>query len=66
LKSACARIAHSLRRFAGKRDGGEFLDWESGRITSDFDGSKITAYRVRAVSKNSVERFGHQLIDVIE
>jgi len=47
-------------------DGGGSLDWENGRITIDFDGSKITVDRVHAVSKDSVERPGHQLIDAIK
>jgi hypothetical protein len=36
----CADDSLTLRRSVGNRDGAEFIDGESGRITIDFDGSK--------------------------
>jgi len=65
-KRFCAECSLTLSWSVGKRDGGESLDWENGRITIDFDGSKITVDRVHAVSKDSVERPDHQLIDAIK
>jgi hypothetical protein len=65
-KRSFADCSLTLRRSAGNKDGAESLDWEGGGITIDFDGLKITAYRVRAVSMNSDERLDHQLIDAIE
>jgi hypothetical protein len=41
-KRFCAECSLALSWSVGKRDGGESLDWENGRITIDFDGSKIT------------------------
>ncbi len=59
----CEECSLALRRFIGGMDGVTAIDVENGRITIDFDASKITEDAVLKISRDSVEKLGYQLLD---
>lgn len=62
-KQFCAECSLALRRFIGNLDGIEAVEVGQGTIDITFDVAKISEERVRALSRDSVEKLGYKLLN---
>ncbi len=59
----CDECALALRRFIGHEEGIASVDVENRMIAVVFDPAKMPAERLDRITKDSLEKLGHKLID---
>lgn len=59
----CDECALALRRFIGHMDGVESIDVENKKIAVVFDGTKMTGEYLTKLTRDSLEKLGHRLIE---
>ena len=59
----CDECSLALRRFIGHMEGIESIDVEHRMIAVSFDPGKISEKRLDGITKDSLEKLGHRLIE---
>ncbi len=59
----CDECALALRRFIGHLDGVESIDVENKMIAVSFNPAKMPEERFDRITKDSLEKLGHKLIE---
>jgi len=59
----CDECSLALRRFIGHMDGVESIDVEDKKIAIVFDGAKIPEEELTRLTRDSLEKLGHKLIE---
>jgi copper chaperone CopZ len=59
----CDECSLALRRFIGHMDGIESVDVEDRKIAVLFDGTKMTEEDLTRLTRDSLEKLGHKLIE---
>ena len=59
----CDECALALRRFIGHEEGVESVDVENKMIAVVFNPSKMPEERLDRITKDSLEKLGHTLIE---
>jgi copper chaperone CopZ len=59
----CDECSLALRRFIGHMDGVESIDVEDRKIAVVFDTSKIAEEKLTRLTRDSLEKLGHKLIE---
>ncbi len=59
----CDECVLALRRFIGHMDGVESIDVENKGIAVLFDPSEMPEERLDRITKDSLEKLGHKLIE---
>ncbi len=59
----CDECALALRRFIGHLDGIESINVENKMIAVVFDPSKMPEERLDRITKDSLEKLGHTLLE---
>ncbi len=59
----CDECALALRRFIGHLDGIESINVENKMIAVVFNPSKMTEERLDRITKDSLEKLGHTLLE---
>ncbi len=59
----CEECALALRRFIGHEDGVASVDVENKMIAVVFDPAKMPEERLNRITKDSLEKLGHKLIE---
>jgi copper chaperone CopZ len=59
----CDECALALRRFIGHLDGVESIDVENKMIAVSFNPAKMPEERLDRITKDSLEKLGHKLIE---
>lgn len=59
----CDECALALRRFIGHEEGIASVDVENRMIAVVFDPAKMPEERLDRITKDSLEKLGHKLID---
>ncbi len=59
----CDECALALRRFIGHENGVESIDVENKMIAVVFNPSKMSEERLDTITKDSLEKLGHKLIE---
>lgn len=59
----CDECALALRRFIGHMDGIESIDVENRKIAVVFDAAKMTEKELVTITKDSLEKLGHKLLE---
>ena len=60
-KQFCEECSLTLRRFIGGMDGVGDVSVESGMVSVEFDATRINEDRVRALTRDSIERLGYRV-----
>ncbi|HAK88697.1 MAG TPA: hypothetical protein DHV16_07510 [Nitrospiraceae bacterium] len=60
-KEFCEECSLALRRFIGRMEGVNSIETESGKITVDFDDSKILENDILKITKESIEKLGYKI-----
>jgi copper chaperone CopZ len=59
----CDECSLALRRFIGHMEGIESIDVEEKKIAVVFDAAKMTEKELVSITKDSLEKLGHKLIE---
>ncbi len=59
----CDECAQALRRFIGSEDGVESIDVEDEMIAVVFNPAKMSAERLDRLTRTSLEKLGHRLLE---
>jgi copper chaperone CopZ len=59
----CDECALALRRFIGHLEGIQSIDVEEKKIAVVFDAAKMTEEELSRITKDSLEKLGHKLIE---
>jgi copper chaperone CopZ len=59
----CDECALALRRFIGHLDGIESIEVENKMIAVSFNPTKMPEERLDRITKDSLEKLGHKLIE---
>jgi hypothetical protein len=59
----CDECALALRRFIGHMEGIESINVEDKKIAVIFDGVKMSGEELTMITRNSLAKLGHKLIE---
>jgi copper chaperone CopZ len=59
----CDECSLALRRFIGHMDGVESIDVEDKKIAVVFDAAKMTEQELSRITRDSLDKLGHKLIE---
>ncbi len=59
----CDECALALRRFIGHLEGIESIDVEEKKIAVIFDAAKMSQEELSRITKDSLEKLGHNLVE---
>jgi copper chaperone CopZ len=59
----CDECALALRRFIGHLEGIQSIDVEEKKIAVVFDAAKMTEEELSRITRDSLEKLGHKLIE---
>jgi copper chaperone CopZ len=59
----CDECVLALRRFIGHLEGIQSIDVEEKKIAVVFDAAKMTEEELSRITKDSLEKLGHKLIE---
>jgi copper chaperone CopZ len=59
----CDECVLALRRFIGHMDGVESINVEGKKISVSFDAAKMTEEELSRITRDSLEKLGHKLIE---
>jgi copper chaperone CopZ len=62
-EKVCEECSLALRRFIGRMKGVESIDVEGGQIAVLFDETKMAEEELGRLTRDSLEKLGHKLID---
>jgi copper chaperone CopZ len=59
----CYDCVMALRRFIGSMKGVEGVEIDEGKVSIEYDPSKISEEKIAQIAKDSIEKLGYKILD---